>query len=95
MSEYLETITYATSQSDRWLFVALLVIGLFCITFLFRWFTGRLERVESKMESQNKEFVSHLQTANKEMLEVLNIANQTINKNTAIMERIETKLNKI
>jgi type VI protein secretion system component VasK len=94
MEEHLNAITYAAAQSDRWLFVALLVIGVFCITFLFRWFTKRLEKVEAKMDEQNKEFVFHLQTANKEMLEVLNIANQTINRNTIIMERIENKLNK-
>jgi len=94
MEEHLNAITYAAAQSDRWLFVALLVIGVFCITFLFRWFTRRLEKVETKMDEQNKEFVFHLQTANKEMLEVLNIANQTINRNTIIMERIENKLNK-
>lgn len=92
MDEYLNVINHASMQSDRWLFVALLVIGVFCITFLFRWFTQRLEKVENKMEEQNEEFVRHLQTANKEMLEVLNIANQTINRNIIVMERIENKL---
>ena len=40
MTEVIETANYVSQQTDRWLFVALLVIGLMAIGILFRYFTG-------------------------------------------------------
>jgi ribosomal protein S20 len=61
---------------------------------LFRWFTRRLERVESKMDQQNEEFVTHLKTANREMLEVISSNQQTTNRAIQIMDRLESKLDR-
>jgi type VI protein secretion system component VasK len=83
----LQTINYAASQSDRWLFVALIVIGLFAIWILFRYFTGRIDRLQERMDFQTEEFVSHLKQANAEMLAVLSSAK-------AVIERVERHLTK-
>lgn len=83
----LDTINYAASQSDRWLFVALIVIGLFAIWILFRYFTGRIDRLQERMDLQTEEFVSHLKQANAEMLAVLSSAK-------AVIERVERHLSK-
>lgn len=81
----LETISHAAAQSDRWLFVALLVIGLAAIGILFRYFTHRLDSLQSRMDTQTAEFVLHLKTANQEMLQVIASAK-------AVIERVERRL---
>ena len=77
------------------MFVALLIIGIFAIIVLFRFFTTRLERVEKKMDQVQTDFNTHLKTVNKEMLEVLSVSNQTIGRNMTILDRIERKLESI
>jgi type II secretory pathway pseudopilin PulG len=95
MNEYIETISFASNQSDRWMFVALLIIGILAVIVLFRFFTTRLERVEKKMDQVQTDFNTHLKTVNKEMLEVLSVSNQTIGRNMTILDRIERKLESI
>lgn len=92
MGQVIETANYAAQQSDRWMFVALLVIGLLCIGVLFKYFTNRLDTLQSRMDSQTQEFMSHLKTANKEMLDVIAMSNSTIAKNSILLERIDKKL---
>jgi hypothetical protein len=84
-STMLETISHAAAQSDRWLFVALLVIGISAIGILFRYFTARLDTLQDRMDGQTAEFVAHLKTANQEMLGVIASAK-------AVIERVERKL---
>jgi len=81
----LEATNFAAGQSDRWLFVALLVIGLAAIGVLFRYFTARLDTLQDRMDGQTAEFVSHLKTANQEMLSVIASAK-------SVIERVERKL---
>jgi hypothetical protein len=93
--KYIDTVNFVASQSDRWMFVALLVIGIIAVVVLFKYFTGRIDRVEKKMDAVQCEFNAHLKTANKEMLEVLSISNQTIGRNMTVLDRIERKLEHI
>ena len=95
MTPDIDLINHAAVQSDRWMFVALLIIGILAVIVLFRFFTSRLERVEKKMDQVQSEFNTHLKTANKEMLEVLSLSNQTIGRNMTILDRIERKLEHI
>ena len=83
--EILELTNYASGQSDRWLFVCLLVIGLGAVFTLFRYFTGRLDNLQTRMDTQTSEFVEHLKTANSEMLSVIASAR-------SVIERVERKL---
>jgi hypothetical protein len=92
MTDVIETANFVSLQTDRWMFVALLVIGLLCIGVLFRYFTGRLDSLQSRMDIQTAEFLSHLKSANKEMLDVIAMANSTISKNSTLLERIERKI---
>jgi GTP1/Obg family GTP-binding protein len=95
MKETIELINHAANQSDKWMFVALLVIGIIAVVVLFKYFTSRMDRVEKKMDAVQCEFNQHLKTANKEMLEVLSLSNQTIGRNMTILDRIERKLEHI
>jgi hypothetical protein len=83
----LQTIDYASLQSDRWLFVALLIIGMSAVWFLFRYFTGRIDRLQARMDEQTEDFVAHLKKANAEMLEVIASAK-------AVIERVERHFQK-
>ena len=85
-------INHAAAQSDRWMFVALLGIGvLFCI-FLFRYFAKETTDIRNEMRGQNQEFISHLKLANKEITELVKTAHETIARNSLVMERVEKKL---
>jgi Tat protein secretion system quality control protein TatD with DNase activity len=90
----LRLVNHAAAQDATWHIIALVAIGLVFASVLFRWFTRRLERVESKMDEQNEEFVKHLKTANREMLEVISSNQQTTNRAIQIMDRLETKLDR-
>ncbi len=90
----LKIVNHAAAQDATWHLIALVAIGLIFASILFRWFTKRLERVESKMDEQNEEFVKHLKTANREMLEVISSNQQTTNRAIQIMDRLETKLDR-
>jgi hypothetical protein len=81
----IDATNFAAGQSDRWLFVALLVIGLAAIGVLFRYFTARLDTLQDRMDGQTAEFVAHLKTANQEMLSVIASAK-------SVIERVERKL---
>jgi uncharacterized membrane-anchored protein YhcB (DUF1043 family) len=87
-------INHAARQDSTWHLIALVAIGLVFASILFRWFTRRLERVETKMDQQNEEFVTHLKTANREMLEVISSNQQTTNRAITIMDRLESKLDR-
>jgi len=88
----LETINYASSQTDRWMFVALLVIGLAAVGILFKFFTARLDAIQQRMDDQTREFVDHLKDSNREMLTLISSSQDAINRNSQIMERVERKL---
>lgn len=88
----LKIINHASQQDATWHLVALVVIGILFVIAIFRWFTKRMEKLESKMDMQSTEFIQHLKIANKEMLEVIHQNQTTTNRAIAIMDRLEIKL---
>jgi len=88
----LNLVNHAAQQSATWHLVALVLIGILFVIAIFRWFTRRMELLESKMDTQSSEFISHLKTANREMLEVIHANQQTTNRAIAVMDRLEHKL---
>ena len=102
LKQFTEAVTYASNQNDRWMFVALLGIGIVFVVFLIRFFMKRfddlqkrIDHQQEKFEKQNNDFVQHLKQNNKEMLEVIATAHSTISRNTLVMERLEKKLDLI
>jgi hypothetical protein len=88
----IELINHAAQQSATWHLVALVIIGILFVVAIFRWFTKRMEKLESKMDTQSSDFIAHLKTANREMLEVIHQNQQTTNRAIAVMDRLEHKL---
>lgn len=97
----LDTVSHISNQSDRWIFVALLAIGIFAAWMLFKHFTTREQVLEAKIDrigadskEQGQQFISYLQTANRELTQILTETNATLHRNAALMERVERKLEK-
>jgi hypothetical protein len=90
--ELFDSISYAASQSDRWMFVALLTIGVLFSTYLFRHFAKETALIREEFRQMNEDFISHLKQANREMSELVKSSHETIARNSIIMERVERKL---
>jgi tetrahydromethanopterin S-methyltransferase subunit G len=87
-----KTIELASTKGDRFMFIALLALGIVAASIVFKYLTSRLDKVEKKMDQVQHEFNDHLRSVNKEMMEVLSVSNQAIGKNMLILDRIERKI---
>lgn len=84
-TDILETTNFVAVQSDRWLFVALLVIGLLAVLLVARYFTAQLAKVQDQLTEVQSEFNGFLRNSNAELLTMLG-------KVTALLEKLERKL---
>ena len=74
----LKIVNHAANQSDRWIFVALLAIGIFAEYMIFRHFTAREQALEAKIDRIGNDSKEQNQ--------------QTTNRAINIMDRLEHKL---
>jgi hypothetical protein len=88
----IKTIDHAAHQDDRWMFVALLVIGLVTIYFLTRYFMRQIAELQREIASVRSDFETHLKTANADMVAALTKSTEVIAHNSAIIEQIQRKL---
>ena len=88
----IKTIDHAAHQDDRWMFVALLVIGLVTIYFLARYFMRQIAELQKEIAAVRSEFETHLKTANADMVAALTKSSEVIAHNSAIIEHIQRKL---
>jgi hypothetical protein len=88
----IKTIDHAAHQDDRWMFVALLVVGLVTIYFLARYFMGEVAELQREIVAVRSEFETHLRTANADMVAALTKSTEVIAHNSAIIEQIQRKL---
>jgi predicted Holliday junction resolvase-like endonuclease len=88
----IQAVDHAAHQDDRWMFVALLVIGLVTIYFLTRYFMRQIAELQQEIAAVRTEFETHLKTANADMVAALTKSNEVIAHNSAIIEQITKKL---
>lgn len=88
----IKTIDHAAHQDDRWMFVALLVIGLVTIYFLTRYFMRQIAELQQEIASVRSDFETHLKTANADMVAALTKSTEVIAHNSALIEQIQRKL---
>ena len=88
----IKTVDHAAHQDDRWMFVALLVIGLVTIYFLTRYFMRQITELQQEIAAVRTEFETHLRTANADMVAALTKSTEVIAHNSAIIEQIQRKL---
>ena len=88
----IKTVDHAARQDDRWMFVALLVIGLITVWFLARYFMRQIAELQREIVAVRSEFESHLRTANADMVAALTKSTEVIAHNSMIIEQIQRKL---
>ena len=92
INEAISAVDHAAHQDDRWMFVALLAIGLVTIHFLARYFMRQIESLQREILTTRREFEQHLKTANADMVAALTKSSEIIAHNSAIMEQLQRKL---
>ena len=92
ITKAVETIDHAAHQDDRWMFVALLVVGLVTIYFLTRYFMRQIAELQQEIAAVRTEFETHLRTANADMVAALTKSTEVIAHNSLIIEQIQRKL---
>jgi hypothetical protein len=88
----IEAVDHAAHQDDRWMFVALLVVGMVTIYFLVRYFMGEVAELQKEIAAVRTEFETYLRTANADMVAALTKSTEVIAHNSAIIEQIQRKL---
>ena len=88
----ISAVDHAAHQDDRWMFVALLVIGMITIFFLARYFIREVAELQREIVSTRTEFERHLKTANAEMVAALTRSTEVIAHNTVILDQLQRKL---
>jgi predicted Holliday junction resolvase-like endonuclease len=92
VNEAIKTIDHAASMDDRWMFVALLVIGLVTVFVLARYFMRQIEALQREIVATRSEFEEHLKTANAEMVAALTKSSEIIAHNSVVMEQLKERL---
>ena len=88
----ISAVDHAAHQDDRWMFVALLFIGMVTIYFLVRYFMGEVAELQQEITAVRTEFETHLRTANADMVAALTKSTEVIAHNSAIIEQIRDRL---
>lgn len=69
--ELIDAANYAAVQSDRWLFVALLIVFFVAIAWIVKYFTDEIQRLRIRVDEVQTAFNNYLVTTNKELTELL------------------------
>ena len=88
----IQAVDHAARQDDRWMFVAMLVIGMVTIYFLARYFMSQIAELQREIIAVRSEFETHLRTANAEMIAALTKSTEVIAHNSMVIEQIQRKL---
>ena len=88
----ISAVDHAAHQDDRWMFVALLVVGMVTIYVLARYFMGEIAELQREIVAVRTEFETHLRTANADMVAALTKSTEVIAHNSALIEQIQRKL---
>lgn len=62
---------HASIQSDRWLFISLLVIVFLSLAWLTKWFISRLDETNKATQAAHAALTEHLKTAGIEQTKVI------------------------
>lgn len=77
---------YAAIQSDRWLFVALLIVFLVAIGFTAKWLMARNDALQSRVDAIQKEFNDFLQNRHSSMAALVEKNSTVLEKSLATLE---------
>lgn len=77
--------TEAAKHDDRWLFIALLVIGLIAVWILVKYFMTEIQRMSARIDAIHTEYQTYLRTQNDRLTLI-------IAENSALLHRVEQHL---
>jgi hypothetical protein len=79
---------HASMQSDRWLFIALLVIVFLALAAMARWFMLQLDRANASTHAVQAAFTDHLKGAGVEQAKVITECTQAIHRMNELAEEL-------
>ena len=94
VTQAIETVDHAAHQDDRWMFVALLLVGMVTIYFLARYFMRQIADLQREIVSVRSDFEGHLKSANADMVAALTKSAEIIAHNSAVIEQIQKQLSR-
>ena len=92
VNEGLQVVDHAAAQSDRWLFVACLVIGLIFVYSLIRYFMKLHASLSAEISSVRDNHEKHLREDGARMVEVVAKNTSATEQNTRVLEAVQRKL---
>lgn len=92
INKAVQAVDHAAHQDDRWMFVALLAVGMVTIYFLARYFMRQIADLQREIASVRSDFETHLKTADAEMVAALAKRTEVITHNSLVIEQIQRKL---
>ena len=88
----IQAVDHAAKQDDRWLFLALLVMGILTVALLARYFVRQIAALQREIASVRTDFETHLKSANAEMVAALTKSSEVIAHNSTVLEQLQRKL---
>lgn len=82
----------AARKSDRWWFLALMMIGMVFVALLLQWGQGQLALRDARIDKLNNQLVEHLTTTNVALSVSLAAAVKATDDNTRMLARVEAAL---
>jgi len=76
----LEIADYGSQQSDRWLFIALLVVAGVAFVWLTKWFIAQIEKAHQSTAEINLRFADYLQKNGAESVMVIAKCSQVMDQ---------------
>lgn len=89
---FIRTTDEVAKHDDRWMFVALLIIGLAAIWFLARYFMREIDRLRKRVDDVHEKFEAHLKSENAEMVSAIARSSHVIEQNSSMLEDLRTVL---
>lgn len=78
-------VNEAAKHDDRWLFIALLVIGLLSVWVLVKYFMAQIQVLSQRIDAIHTEYQAYLREQNERL-------SQIIAENSAILHRVEKRI---
>lgn len=72
----------AAKHDDRWLFIALLVIGLLAVSVIVKYFMAQIQMLSQRIDAIHTEYQAYLREQNAHLSKI-------IAENTAVLTRVE------
>ena len=88
MNDLIKTADYASQQTDRWMFVACLIVLLLFLGMAFRWFVKLLERKEVEAAADREMHRKSIEAIVTNYYEATTKHTDAIRENTAVLQRL-------